>query len=269
MGAAGTRVQREEGEDETLAEAPDRYCGNCGHELSPTDQFCRNCGTPVHRAATVPTPEADVPVPPPPQAGGAGGGDAAAAQAPPQESVRRGLSNPYNLGCLGVVGFILFAIAVAAIIGGIRNGGGDNGGGEVADKPKQERQAAQQVQPQKKDPQLQQEEQQAQGGQEEQKGGEQKPEPQEPEPQEPNFASFGDGTHQVGTNVQPGTYRTRVGSPNCYWERLKNFSGGINGILANGGTSAPKAAGHGRRTCLPSRRARPLSARVLTSWART
>ena len=49
-----------------MAEAPDRYCGNCGHELSPEDKFCRSCGTPAHQVATVPTPEADVPVPPPP-----------------------------------------------------------------------------------------------------------------------------------------------------------------------------------------------------------
>ncbi len=61
-----------------MAEEPQRYCGNCGHELSPEDQFCQNCGTPVHRAARVPTPEADVPVPPPPQAGGA-------APAPPEQ----------------------------------------------------------------------------------------------------------------------------------------------------------------------------------------
>jgi predicted amidophosphoribosyltransferase len=55
-----------------MAEAPPRYCTNCGNELSPQDQFCSNCGTPVHQAAHVPTPEADVPVPPPPptQAGG-------------------------------------------------------------------------------------------------------------------------------------------------------------------------------------------------------
>ena len=48
-----------------MAEAPPRYCANCGHELRPEDQFCSNCGAPVHRAARVPTPEADVPVPPP------------------------------------------------------------------------------------------------------------------------------------------------------------------------------------------------------------
>jgi predicted nucleic acid-binding Zn ribbon protein len=47
-----------------MIEQPERYCSNCGHELRPEDQFCSNCGMPVHRAARVPTPEADRPVPP-------------------------------------------------------------------------------------------------------------------------------------------------------------------------------------------------------------
>jgi hypothetical protein len=47
-----------------MVEQPERYCSNCGHELKPEDQFCSNCGMPVHRAARVPTPEADRPVPP-------------------------------------------------------------------------------------------------------------------------------------------------------------------------------------------------------------
>jgi hypothetical protein len=47
-----------------MAEAPERYCSNCGQELLPEDRFCSNCGRPVHRTARVPTPEADVPVPP-------------------------------------------------------------------------------------------------------------------------------------------------------------------------------------------------------------
>jgi hypothetical protein len=55
-----------------MTETPARYCRNCGHELGPEDQFCQNCGTPVHQAATVPTPGADVPVPPPPHSGGGG-----------------------------------------------------------------------------------------------------------------------------------------------------------------------------------------------------
>ncbi len=51
-----------------MAEAPARYCSNCGNELGLEGQFCQNCGAPVHRAARVPTPEADVPVPLPPHA---------------------------------------------------------------------------------------------------------------------------------------------------------------------------------------------------------
>ncbi len=47
-----------------MAEQPERYCTNCGHELKPDNQFCTNCGVPVHRAARVPTPKADRPVPP-------------------------------------------------------------------------------------------------------------------------------------------------------------------------------------------------------------
>jgi hypothetical protein len=47
-----------------MIEQPERYCSNCGNELKPEDQFCSNCGMPVHRAARVPTPNADRPVPP-------------------------------------------------------------------------------------------------------------------------------------------------------------------------------------------------------------
>src|SRR5215213_2746684 len=48
----------------------ERHCRNCGHELAETDRFCPNCGTPVHEAAHVPTPEADVEVPSPPEHAG-------------------------------------------------------------------------------------------------------------------------------------------------------------------------------------------------------
>jgi hypothetical protein len=54
-----------------------------------------------------------------------------------------------------------------------------------------------------------------------------------------SYPHFGDGTYQVGTDIQPGTYRTREGSPNCYYERLRNFTGGLNSILANNNTNAP------------------------------
>ena len=37
--------------------------------------------------------------------------------------------------------------------------------------------------------------------------------------------SFGDGTHIVGEDITPGTYRASGGTP-CYWVRLRDFSGG-------------------------------------------
>lgn len=55
----------------------------------------------------------------------------------------------------------------------------------------------------------------------------------------PTFASFGDGTYQVGKDIQPGTYRTRSASANCYYERLKGFSGSVSDILANDNTDDP------------------------------
>lgn len=54
-----------------------------------------------------------------------------------------------------------------------------------------------------------------------------------------SYAHFDDGTYQVGKDIQPGTYRTRVGSSNCYYERLKGFSGSVDDIIANDDTDAP------------------------------
>lgn len=55
----------------------------------------------------------------------------------------------------------------------------------------------------------------------------------------PTFLTFGDGTYQVGKDIKPGTYRTRTGSPNCYYARLKGFSGSLNDVLANNNTDNP------------------------------
>ncbi|MDD9204918.1 hypothetical protein PU560_00395, partial [Georgenia sp. 10Sc9-8] len=45
--------------------------------------------------------------------------------------------------------------------------------------------------------------------------------------------TIGSGTHVVGTDVAPGTYRAPGGS-SCYWERLSGFSGELDDVLANG-----------------------------------
>jgi hypothetical protein len=51
-------------------------------------------------------------------------------------------------------------------------------------------------------------------------------------------AWFSDGTYIVGTGIQPGTYRTRVASLGCYWERLSGFGGTLDEIIANDFTNA-------------------------------
>ncbi len=55
----------------------------------------------------------------------------------------------------------------------------------------------------------------------------------------PGYPSFSDGTHIVGQDVSPGTYRTRVGSPGCYYARLAGFSGTLGDIIANANIDAP------------------------------
>src|SRR5947207_5350966 len=51
------------------------------------------------------------------------------------------------------------------------------------------------------------------------------------------YAQFGDGMFQVGKDIQPGTYRTRVGSPGCYYARLRGFN--TTEIISNDNTDAP------------------------------
>ncbi len=50
-------------------------------------------------------------------------------------------------------------------------------------------------------------------------------------------STFGDGTWIVGRDIAPGVYVAASPSDSAYWERLANFSGEDDGILANGFTS--------------------------------
>jgi hypothetical protein len=55
----------------------------------------------------------------------------------------------------------------------------------------------------------------------------------------PGYPYFSDGTHIVGQDVSPGIYRTRAGSPGCYYARLAGFSGDLGDIISNENTEAP------------------------------
>ncbi len=51
--------------------------------------------------------------------------------------------------------------------------------------------------------------------------------------------SFDDGMFIVGTDIKPGTYRTRTASSGCYFARLSGFGGTTGEIISNANTDAP------------------------------
>ena len=51
-------------------------------------------------------------------------------------------------------------------------------------------------------------------------------------------SGIGDGTHRVGNDIAPGTYRSD-GDETCYWARLAGFSGELDDVRANG-NNAPE-----------------------------
>ena len=59
--------------------------------------------------------------------------------------------------------------------------------------------------------------------------------------------SFGSGTHRVGEDIAPGTYRAANVGDSCYWERLSGFTGDVDDIIAN-----DNAQGAAIVTILPS-----------------
>lgn len=58
------------------------------------------------------------------------------------------------------------------------------------------------------------------------------------EPPPPETAIPGDGTFEVGVDIEPGTYVSEEPSGrSCYWARLSKGSGGLNDIIANNNSS--------------------------------
>lgn len=65
-------------------------------------------------------------------------------------------------------------------------------------------------------------------------GGKTSAKPSEPKKDAKKAAMRGSGTFQVGSDLQPGTYRTTGNKGlGCYWERAKDASGEVESIIAN------------------------------------
>ena len=37
----------------------------------------------------------------------------------------------------------------------------------------------------------------------------------------------------VGAQITPGTYRAENSTPGCYWQRVSNFTGAVDAVIAN------------------------------------
>ncbi|GAB2690412.1 hypothetical protein [Nocardia thraciensis] len=70
-----------------------------------------------------------------------------------------------------------------------------------------------------------------------------------PTPAGPAAVIRKDGTYVIGVDIQPGTWRTE-GASFCYWERVKNLSGGVGSILDNSAASGQQVV-----TILPTDKA--------------
>jgi hypothetical protein len=54
----------------------------------------------------------------------------------------------------------------------------------------------------------------------------------------PPKAAISDGTWVVGSDIKAGLYKT-AGDGECYWARLKDLTGGLDSIRANGNIDGP------------------------------
>ena len=43
----------------------------------------------------------------------------------------------------------------------------------------------------------------------------------------------------VGAQITPGTYRAENSTQGCYWQRLSNFTGGIDATMASAFVTSP------------------------------
>ncbi len=131
---------------------------------------------------------------------------------PPEQSEQRGWGCLTKIGnaTIVVVVVIILLIVLGSLMGGRSGGGGGSGESSTDSEPEAKEEAKKKKEPNEK--------------------------PKEKEDLNPNFS---DGTHQVGTDIQPGTYRTREGSQGCYYSRLSGFSSEMDDILANGVTNGP------------------------------
>lgn len=182
-----------------MSEGGRRFCENCGTEIGQTTNFCPNCGAAQRPTADVPTG----PPPPIPEPGRIGTpATFGVPPAPGQPEQRTGCLTRIGNVTIVLVVIIVILVVLSAVLRACAGGGGGTGsGGSTTDSGSKAKEEAKST-------------------------GDSSP-------------HFSDGTQQVGSDIQAGTYRTRKGSSGCYYARLSGFSGGFEDILANDNADGP------------------------------
>lgn len=154
------------------------------------------------------------------------------APVPPKQGMSTG--KKIGGGCGGCLGLLLvlfmFAGCVSVLSSDTSSGqGGDAAVREEATEPEEDASEA--------------EDDQAEEEPQEEEAEEAAEEP-EPEPEPETSATIGNGIHQVGNDIEPGTYSTDGPDPDdlfpfCYYARLSGLSGELDDIIANNNIEGP------------------------------
>jgi hypothetical protein len=113
-----------------------------------------------------------------------------------------------------IVVIIVLLIVLSAVARGCAGRGGDSGKSSTGSDPGAKEEAKKK-------------------GEKKEKSNEKSKKKEDPNP------NFSNGMHQVGTDLQPGTYRIRKDSRGCCYAPLGDFSGELEEILANGNANEP------------------------------
>lgn len=183
-----------------MSEGGRRFCENCGTEIRQTANFCPNCG-----AAQRPDPDVPTGPPPPTPEPGRISTPEVPNVPPPQGAQRNQARSVVIRNSIIVLVILIVLIILTRACGGANQNKSSSGGSTTASEPTSQQ-------------------------------GAKKEAAKSPADSNPHFS---DGTQQVGSDIQAGTYRTREGSRGCYFARLSGFSGEFDDIIANEAADGP------------------------------
>lgn len=148
------------------------------------------------------------------------------APVPPKQGMSTG--KKIGAGCGGCLGLLLILFMFAGCLSVLSSDTSSGQGGDAA------------VREESTEP----EEDASEQTEEASEGEPQEEEAAEPEPEPEASSTIGNGIHQVGDGIEPGTYSTDGPDPDdlfplCYYARLSGLSGELDDIISNNNIEGP------------------------------